>query len=213
VSRVTRETRGCGALSAASVARPPTDLLAVDLALRSLAHRVAHSRAHRVVALPSALRVAVAADRGTVLGDGRHEVALGDDDRRGEEADEAHQQHSRELHRESGGGRVGEGGVAHTCILGEESTTGVCRSVGVDRWESIGRDRRGTIRRVTAVRTQHTHHPETIRSPGLAANPGSHTPYTTRTVNGTVPYEADTRNHRTDKYRVPHSTTECFAAT
>jgi hypothetical protein len=36
-----------------------TDLLAVDLAFRSLADRVAHGRAHRVVALPAALRVAL----------------------------------------------------------------------------------------------------------------------------------------------------------
>ena len=50
-----------------------TDLLAVDLALRSLADGVAHGGAHRVVALPAALRVAVAAG----LGDGRHEVGLG----------------------------------------------------------------------------------------------------------------------------------------
>ena len=50
-----------------------SDLLAVDLALRSLADGVAHGGAHRVVALPAALRVAVAAG----LGDGRHEVGLG----------------------------------------------------------------------------------------------------------------------------------------
>jgi len=47
-------------LVAVDLALGALGLFAVDLALRALAHRVANGRADRVVALPSALRVAVA---------------------------------------------------------------------------------------------------------------------------------------------------------
>jgi len=52
-------------LIAVNLALGALSLLAVNLALRTLAHRVAHSWAHRVVALPSALWVAVTFDFST----------------------------------------------------------------------------------------------------------------------------------------------------
>jgi len=51
-------------LVAVNLACSAGGLLAVNLALRSLAHRVALSRARGIVALPSALRVACAASQG-----------------------------------------------------------------------------------------------------------------------------------------------------
>jgi len=55
-------------------------LLAVDLALRSLTDWVAHGGADWVIALPSALRVAVTFN----LGDGLHEVTLSSHEADGE---------------------------------------------------------------------------------------------------------------------------------
>jgi len=65
-------------LVAVNLALGALGLLAVDLALGALAHRVAHSRAHRVVALPSALGVAVALDLSL------HEVGVSHDSREGQ---------------------------------------------------------------------------------------------------------------------------------
>jgi len=78
-------------LVAVDLALGALSLLAVDLALRALADGVAHSGAHRVVALPSALRVAVTSR----LGDGRHEVSLGDDGhgQRGQQDDQQGRAH------------------------------------------------------------------------------------------------------------------------
>jgi len=55
-------------------------LFAVNLALWSFADRVAHSWAHRVIALPSALRMAVTFDFSYSL----KEIRLGDDGSEGQ---------------------------------------------------------------------------------------------------------------------------------
>jgi len=60
-------------LIAVNLALSTLSLLAVNLALGALAHRVAHGRADGVVALPSALRVAVAFNFSL------HEVRISDD--------------------------------------------------------------------------------------------------------------------------------------
>jgi len=59
LAQILRATHIALRLVAVDLALRTLSLLAVDLALRALAHRVAHSGAHWVVALPSALRVAV----------------------------------------------------------------------------------------------------------------------------------------------------------
>jgi len=59
-------------LVAVDLALSTLSLLTVDLALRSLAHRVALSRAYGVITLPSALGVAVTLDFSNSL----HEVGL-----------------------------------------------------------------------------------------------------------------------------------------
>jgi hypothetical protein len=60
-------------LVAVNLAFGTFSLFAVNLALRTLAHRVAHSRAYRVVALPSAFRMAI------TFNFSLHEVAVSDD--------------------------------------------------------------------------------------------------------------------------------------
>jgi len=67
-------------LVAVDLALGALSLLAVDLALGTLAHRVAHSRAHRVVALPSALGVAITFD----FSDSLHEIGFRHDGREGQ---------------------------------------------------------------------------------------------------------------------------------
>jgi len=69
-------------LVAVDLALSTLSLLAVDLALGALAYRVALSRAYGVIALPSALRVAVSFNFGNSL----HEVGLSMDEREGEQS-------------------------------------------------------------------------------------------------------------------------------
>jgi len=59
LAEILRATNIALRLIAVDLALSTFGLLAVDLALRAFADRVAHSWAHRVIALPSALRVAV----------------------------------------------------------------------------------------------------------------------------------------------------------
>jgi len=66
-------------LVAVDLALSTLSLLAVDLALGALAYRVALSRAYGVIALPSALRVAVTFHFSHSL----HEVGFSDDSREG----------------------------------------------------------------------------------------------------------------------------------
>jgi len=75
-------------LVAVDLALGALSLLAVDLALGTLAHGVAHSGAHRVVALPSALGVAVTFDFSHSL----HEVALGHHGGEGQRSQQTHDQ-------------------------------------------------------------------------------------------------------------------------
>jgi len=85
LAQVLRASNVALRLVAVDLALCALGLLAVDLALWSLAHWVAHCRAHWVIALPSALRVAVTLD----FCDRSHEVSLSRDEHtRSEESKE-----------------------------------------------------------------------------------------------------------------------------
>jgi len=95
LTQILRATNVTLRLVTVNLALGTLSLLTVDLALWSLAHRVADGRAYRIIALPSAFRVAVSLDFG--LSNGGHEVSLS----RGGDGEGTQGQQSQESEKES----------------------------------------------------------------------------------------------------------------